>query len=456
MNGGRSVPAATDVRIVDVRCDLEETPFRMPLKFGGRVVDGSKVINVHATVETLAGRRAEGHGAMPVGNVWGWPTTRIEPTLTEQAVCRTAEGIVRKAADCRETGHPLDLLTSIEPEYQATADAVTAALGLTERMPKLMTLVAASPLDAAVHDAYGKVHERNIYHLYGREFVTRDLAHFLTPEFRGEFLDRYVSREPKALMPLYHLVGALDPLTKADVVKPVADGLPETLAEWIVADGLTHLKIKLAGDNLAWDVARVASVEAVVAETTARLGRDRWYYSADFNEKCKDVEYVLDFLARVGEQSPSALARIQYIEQPTARDLRANPANKMHRAAAIRPVVIDESLTDLESLQLAVEQGYSGVALKTCKGHGQALLLGAYAQQHGLFLCVQDLTCPGASFLHSAGLAARLPGVAAVEGNARQFCPAANRAWLARYPDLFHVRGGSVRTGLLNGPGLGY
>ena len=60
-------------------------------------------------------------------------------------------------------------------------------------------------------------------------------------------------------MPLYHLVGALDPLTAADVAKPVGDGLPETLGEWIALDGLTHLKIKLNGDDLAWDVERVAA-----------------------------------------------------------------------------------------------------------------------------------------------------------------------------------------------------
>jgi L-alanine-DL-glutamate epimerase-like enolase superfamily enzyme len=450
------VSTATDVRIVDVRLELEDTPFRAPLKFGGRVVDGSKILNVYATVETKSGRHAEGHGAMPVGNVWGWPTPHVEPPITEQAVCRTAEAIVKHAANHRDPGHPLELIAALEHDYQPIADRVTAELGLGERMPKLMTLVAASPLDAALHDAYGKVHERNVYQCYGPDFANYDLAHYLTPEFRGEHLDRYVLPEPKALLPLYHLVGALDPLTDADVSKPISDGLPETLGEWIEADGLTHLKIKLAGDNIAWDVQRVVAVEAIAAKTNARLGRDRWFYSADFNEKCENVEYVLEFLARVGEQSPAALARIQYIEQPTARDLKANPANKMHRAAAIRPVVIDESLTDLASLRLAVEQGYSGVALKTCKGHGSALLMGAYAQKHGLFLCVQDLTCPGASFLHSAGLAARLPGVAAVEGNARQFCPGANRAWAARYPELFHVRGGAVRTGLLTGAGLGH
>ena len=116
------------------------------------------------------------------------------------------------------------------------------------------------------------------------------------------------------------------------------------------------------------------------------------------------------------EAAPAALRRVQYIEQPTHRDLRANPENRMHAAAKIKPVVIDESLVDFESLLLAREQGYSGVALKACKGHSEALLMGAAAQKHNLFLCVQDLTCVGASFLHSASLAARVPSVAAIRG----------------------------------------
>ena len=77
-----------------------------------------------------------------------------------------------------------------------------------------------------------------------------------------------------------------------------------------------------------------------------------------------------------GERAPAAFDRVQYIEQPTHRDLRAHPENRMHEAAKIKPVVIDESLIDLESLQLARELGYSGVALKACKGHSEALLMG--------------------------------------------------------------------------------
>jgi len=128
----------------------------------------------------------------------------------------------------------------------------------------------------------------------------------------------------------------------------------------------------------------------------------------------------------------------------------------MHRAAEIKPVVIDESLVDFDSLLLSRELGYSGVAIKACKGHSEALLMGAAAQKYGMFLCVQDLTCPGASFLHSATLSARIPTVAAIEGNARQYVPAANAGWAERFPSMFRITGGMLGTAALDGPGLGF
>jgi len=99
--------------------------------------------------------------------------------------------------------------------------------------------------------------------------------------------------------------------------------------------------------------------------------------------------------------------------------------------------------------------GYTGAALKACKGQSQSLLLAAAAQKFGMFLCVQDLTCPGASLIHSAGLAAHTPGVAAIESNARQYCPAANEPWAARFPGMFRIIDGTMATGMLTGMGLG-
>jgi hypothetical protein len=146
---------------------------------------------------------------------------------------------------------------------------------------------------------------------------------------------------------------------------------------------------------------------------------------------------------------------VQYVEQPTARDLKANPQNKMHEAAKLKPVVIDESLLDLESMQMAREMGYTGVAFKACKGQTQTVLLAAAAQKYGMFRCVQDLSCPGASLIQSASIAAHIPGVAAIEANSRQYCPAANDPWQAKLPGVFTIRDGTMNTAILNGPGLG-
>ena len=83
-------------------------------------------------------------------------------------------------------------------------------------------------------------------------------------------------------------------------------------------------------------------------------------------------------------------------------------------------------------------------------------MMGAAAQKRNLFLCVQDLTCVGASFLHSASLAARIPGIAAIEGNGRQYCPAGNAPWADSYPGMFNIQHGKVLTGALTEPGIGF
>ena len=447
---------STDIRLLEVRQTAEEIAYRTPIKFGGRVVDNAYIIDVEVDVETRDGRRGTGRGSMPMSNAWAWPSQVVQGADTLAAMCGLAEKLVQQANEYQGMGHPLDVTSDLEHAYQSAADEVTTAAQLAGTMSRLAQLVAASPLEAAIHDALGKTLGLNSYNVLGAEFCNYDLSHYLGAEFAGMYLDQFTLREPKPRMPLYHLVGALDPLTMAEVSKPVGDGLPETLGEWIAADGLTHLKIKLNGDDLKWDVDRVATVERVAVEAQAKRGCTAWNYSLDFNERCANVDYVLEFLARVQETSPLALSRAQYIEQPTHRDLKANPENRMHRASAIKPVVIDESLVDLESLLLSRELGYSGVALKACKGQTGALLMGAAAQHYGMFLCVQDLTCPGFSFLHSASISARIPGVAAIEGNARQYCPAGNAGWADRFPGMFHITDGSLQTSALNGIGLGF
>ncbi|MCS7046323.1 MAG: hypothetical protein NZO58_08205 [Gemmataceae bacterium] len=446
---------STDIGIDDVAFAYEDFAYRTPIKFGGVVVDRATIVNVRVWVSTRGGKRAEGFGSMPLGNVWSFPSKKLTYDETLAAMKALTERVAALLTAHREFGHPIDLTHALEPQYLQAAAEVAGQIQLAEPIPPLCTLVAASPFDAALHDAFGKVHGVNCYHTYGPDFMSHDLGHYLGPDFAGETLDRYVQRWPRPRMPLYHLIGALDPLEDKDIVQRIGDGLPETLPEWIRADGLTHLKIKLNGEDLVWDVDRVVHVDRVAESVQRERGVERWYYSLDFNEKCPSVAYLLEFLERVRAKRPAGFERIQYIEQPTARDLKANRQNVMHAAAKIRPVVIDESLLDLESLLIARDMGYTGAALKACKGQSQSLLMAAAAQKFGMFLCVQDLTCPGASLIQSAGLAAHIPGVAAIEANARQYCPAANAPWVSRFPGLFRITDGTVETGSLTGPGLG-
>ncbi|MBC8165167.1 MAG: mandelate racemase/muconate lactonizing enzyme family protein [Bryobacteraceae bacterium] len=449
-----SATRSTDIRIEDVSYRFEDYLYRTPIKFGGTVVDKVTLLNVDCVVRSGAGKIVKGFGSMPLGNVWSFPSKTLPYERTLQAMKDLSERISKLTKNYKESGHPIDINVALEPLYLKAADEVSKELKLDQPIPKLCTLVTGSPFDAAIHDAFGKLHGRSSYQTYGRDLMSHDLSHYIGDEFRGEYLDKYVFPNPKSAMPLYHLVGAVDPITDADVQKKVGDGLPETLPEWIRYNGITHIKIKLNGEDPRWDVERVLRVNSVTAETQAKLKVNDWKYSLDFNEKCPSVAYLLNLLNTIKEKSPDGFQRIQYVEQPTRRDLKADRQNVMQEAAKIRPVVIDESLTDKEMLMLSREMGYSGTALKACKGQSQALLMAAVAQKYKMFLCVQDLTCPGASLIHSAGLAAHVPGVAAIEANARQYVPVANKGWEAKFPGIFVIKDGTIKTGVLKGHGL--
>jgi len=442
----------SDIRVDQVRLSFQEFRYRSPYKFGGVPVDRATIANVTCRVTTRNGRQAFGHGSMPLGNVWAFPSSEMPYETTLNAMVRLAEKIAKILNDFNESGHPVELHQILDGEYLRAASAVSAELGLKSPIPPLCTLVTASPFDAAIHDGFGKVVGKSCYRTYGTNYLKSDLSRFLNRDFAGEHLEAFLLTEPKARIAMFHSVGGADAVLPSELKTRLNDGLPETLAEWINFNHLTHIKIKLQGEDLKWDINRVVDIDRVASETRPTVD---WKYCVDFNEKCPNVDYVLEFLRKVKELTPSGFDRILYLEQPTARDLRSVKSGSMKDAAKLRPVVIDESLVDLESLLLARDLGYTGVALKACKGQSHAILMAAAAQKYKMFITVQDLTCPGASLIHSAGIAAHVPGVAGVEANARQYMPAANAPWVSRYPGIFDVKDGSMTTSNLNGPGLG-
>ncbi len=446
-----AAPPTPAIKIEALTFDLEEIRYRTPYKFGGVAMDHTTLLNVTARVRTRAGKLATGFGSMPLSNPWAFPSRTMSYDTVQDAMRELGKRLVALTNTYREFGHPIDINTALEPAWLETAAALGTELKLDTPIPKLCTLVVASPIDAALHDAFGKSLGRNCYSTYGQDLLPQDLSAYLGNEFRGEYLHSYLSSKPHPSINVYHSVGGLDPLTNADLAERLNDGLPETLPEWIRYNGLHHIKIKLQGDDLKWDIDRTVAINRIAEETSPKVD---WRYCVDFNERCPNVEALLEYLRKVKELSPRGFERIEYIEQPTARDLRADSRNAMHQAAKLRPVVIDESLTDLETLLLARDLGYTGVALKACKGQSQAMLMAAAAQKYKMFLCVQDLSCPGASLIHSAGIAAHVPGVSGIEANSRQYLPAANDAWRPKFPGIFTIKDGTMKTSGLTKPGL--
>lgn len=440
----------------EVKTSQERFNYRSPMKFGGRVVEDVVVYHVEAVLENHQGEIAAGHGSMTMGNIWAWPTQQIPADETLSLMIELADRINGQATDLERFQHPMYLLFEFEKQYDKLAAELQSEKDLCESIPHLVSLVAASPLDAAIHDAFGKFHQLNSFQTLGKDFLPDDLSYFLDDDFKGDYLSDFVNPKPQPNLPLYHLIGALDPIFGEWGKTQTEEEFPVLLGDWIARDGLTHMKIKLAGDDFDWDVERVLDIDAAAKVVQGKRKCSDWFYSLDFNEKCSSIEYVIEFLEVIKTRNPDALERIQYIEQPTHRDLKKNPQNTVHSAAEIKPVVIDESLLDYESLMVARDQGYSGIALKACKGQTSSLLLAAAAQKHKMFLCVQDLTCIGHNFLHSASLAAHIPTVAAIEGNGRQYCPLGNEAWAEKLPSLFFPEQGRIATQLLDGTGLGF
>lgn len=445
----------SDVRVLEAQPYFSHERARMPLKFGGVVADGITIAHARVRVETRAGAVADGWGAIPLSDFWGWPSKVVAHEERDAAMRLLVEECCAMAAQCRDHSHPLDIFAEMDGDLLAAGQRASARLGLPEPVPYLAALICLSIVDAAIHDAFGNANGVCSYDGYGPDFAP-DLGRYLGRSHHGRYATEYLRPAFQPWLPVWHLVGGLDKLRRAEVTyQDPQDGLPNSLDEWIAHDGLRCLKVKLMGKDLDWDLNRLLEVEAVARETQASLGYSELYLSADTNEQCETPEYIVELLHKTRERRPSAYDALLYVEQPTGRDLTAHRFD-VSPIAALKPVIIDESLMTFDDFALAMELNWSGIALKTCKCHSHALLFTALATDAGVPYTVQDLTNTGIGLVHSAGFAARISTLKGVEANSRQFLPASNAPEATVHPHLYQPIDGMISTATFTGTGLGY
>ena len=453
---------ATDIRVREAALHFLPVETRVPLKFGGQVVTRVTCARARVCVEDRQGRAADGWGETPLSVAWVWPgeVSWEERETRMRALCeRLAAEIVRFG----RWGHPLEIghafqqecLEGILKEEGAAAlqhlRSDTALAGSASPMPHLAGLVCHSVFDLAIYDAYGQLHQRPVFQTLDREWIGSDLSQFLEPQpsFAGKWPAQFLTPRQEQL-PVWHLVGGLDPIQRDELTgSEPHDGYPVLLQDWIRADELRCLKIKLRGNDAAWDYARILAVGAMAIQE-----RCEWL-SADFNCTVTEPGYVTEILDQLLIDDPRVYGMLLYVEQPFPYDLEAHRID-VHAVSARKPLFLDESAHDWRFVRLGRELGWSGVALKTCKTLTGALLSLCWACAHGMTLMVQDLTNPMLAQIPHVLLAAHAGTVMGVESNAMQFYPEASVPEARVHPGLYHRRGGKLDLATLGGVGFGY
>lgn len=448
--------SAKNVRVVRSQMFLLPVATRVPLKFGAETLTSVSCLRVCLTVTDQNGREAVGWGETPISVQWAWPSsldydTRLQSMIRFAQRCSSAWAEFQVSGHAMEVGH--DFISLRLPELMAehNHDVEHAE----EELPFLAALICASAFDVALHDAYGQIHHVDIYDTYNAQWMNRDLASYLEPadgsvDFSWQYPEDFLVQCAPKRLDAWHLVGGLDPLHESELTgEEPADGVPLFLGEWIRRDGLKRLKIKLRGNDQAWDYERMVDVGniAIAGRVTAT--------TADFNCMVTDPEYVNDILDRLEREHSAISDLLLYVEQPFPYDLQAHPID-VHSVSRRKPLFLDESAHDWQHVRLGRELGWTGVALKTCKTQTGALLSHCWAKAHGMGIMVQDLTNPMLAQIPHVRLAAHVGTIGGVETNASQFYPAASEVEAKVHPGLYLRRDGAVDLSTIYGPGFGY
>jgi len=456
-------------RVTSLKLYFIPAQTRMPLKFGSETLTSTTCLRVGMGVVDEKNHYAEGWGETPLSVQWVWPS-RIPYEWRHQTLKQFCRELATAWMKPQALGHPLEVGYDFQQHFLAPLlsdlntrvlrESAPAAPGskqaFPEPMPWLAALVCNSAFDIALHDAFGQLAGRPVYDTYGPEFLERDLARFLEPaqdssiSFAGQYPSDYLIKKPIRQLIAWHLVGGLDPLEQAELTGAEPDdGHPIVLSDWIRRDGLKCLKIKLRGNDSAWDLSRLVRISKIALP----MGVE--WLTADFNCTVQEAKYVNDILDQLRLDYPQVYDRLLYVEQPFPYDLEQHRID-VKSVSDRKPLFLDESAHDWRMIRLGRELGWTGVALKTCKTQTGAILSACWARAHRMQLMVQDLTNPMLAQISHLLLASHMQTIMGVETNSMQFYPEVSAPEAKIHPGIYQRRHGIVDLSSIRGPGFGY
>ncbi len=465
------------LKIKTVKMRIEDVRLRMPFKFGIATLTDIPMLMMRVTAEDHRGGSAIGYSCDALPALWfdKAPGKSINQKIDDQITMAqlAADEYLKKGVSLAT---PFELWWSVYPILKTQGaergiNALTAGFGSSfpERamMDAACRIAGVSLFNALKENQFG----------IATGAVHRELA--------GFDLSSALPEKPLSKVWCRHTVGLGDPLRSGEI-KPedrIHDGLPQALEEDIDAYGLRYFKVKIDADRER-NLARLRAMAEIMGEKCPA----GYFVTLDGNEQ---IEILEDIAWLLGELCATTAGKkfcdaILFIEQPLSRDSafapEKNPA--IRDLGAIKPLIIDESDNDLDSLLKARDAGYMGISVKNCKGILKAVLnkcllarwkSGAPIGERKTFpaiLSSEDLTNTGVVPLQEDLATLAALGIEHSERNGHHYFKGLSHlseqereSALAAHPDLYERKAGTVALRIRNGliqissiqtPGFGY
>lgn len=346
------------IEVADVSAHVAVLELRMPFHFGNVAVTEIPHVFLEAEVAVDESTRS---GISMGGLIPMWfykdPDMPYEDGLTTMAEVFSTVGSF--AEDVDATDSPFAFWEALYQRARDWGEGVH---------PPLVWNYGVSMVEAALLDAVCRSHELTFSEGVRKNIFGIELGH-IYEELEGMSPGELLPTNPSTDIAIRHTVGQTDPLTEDEIRSKdrLNDGLPQALSEYVVTDGVRHLKIKLSGDGDV-DADRLAAIDEVMTD----LGVSEYKFTADANESFGSATSFRDGWEQI-ESDPrleTALENLLYVEQPLARDQAFSEETKhvLSEWEQCPPVIIDESDGLLRSAGRALEYGYVGTSHKNCKG----------------------------------------------------------------------------------------
>lgn len=415
---------ALTLRVREVGVFLRRVRTRMPFRYGKAEVTGQPYAHLRVRFEP---------------DVVGVSAAALPPLWFDKRAGLTHDDAIRDLL--RSISIAAEVYRGAEAapaaELHRTCEAECRKRGTAEKMNDLTAGFGVALMDAAVIDASCRLGRRTFHQGLQENLFGMD------PAFAGIVPERPLSR-----IAVRHTIGLADPLYGSEVVHPVKDGLPETLADVVQVYRPHWFKIKLTEDVDA-SLDRLHKIARV-------LDRDAGEYEVtiDGNEQFHAMGDVVEFVRKIeGRQWLEQLwERTAWIEQPVGREESLVPEVSAALRRIPKPVIIDESDGTDEAVDRALALGYKGISAKNCKGVFRTLHSFRRSVETGAILSSEDLMNIPVVPLHQDLCVAAALNLPHSERNGHHyirafeyFSPKEKEAALREFPELYAAKSPTVR-----------